>query len=149
MRLLLPSLILSFCLILISCSRHHLPPIKDSAALQKDCSNLYQQFPADEKLPTNSPNFDYQHDLDIRIIPKDKWSDSILALHPYMVCSYQNGIQIWIQWSKHYDGEAYFVAFNPELPPPSYDPSNDFIFTNSTFSGIYEVRQKTQSPYHK
>jgi hypothetical protein len=148
-RLLPPNLILPFCLLLISCSRHHLPPIKDSAALQKDCSILYRQFPVSET-PTNDPDFDYEHSLGIRKIREDKCPDSILALHPYMVCSYQGGIQIWIEWPRQLrDGGAYYVASNPELPPPSFDPSNDFIFKNSTFNGIYEVRQKTRGVYTK
>jgi len=137
-------LILLLSLLLVSCSRNHLPPIKDSAALQKDCSLLYQQFPVSE-IPTNAPDFDYQHGLGIRIIPKDKWPDSILALHPYMVCGYQGGIQIWISFSQHQDGEAYYVAFDPKSPPPTYVASNDFVFKNTTFKGIYEVRQKVQA----
>jgi hypothetical protein len=144
MRPLLLALILPFCLLLVSCSRHHLPPITDSVALHKDCSILYQQFPVSETR-TNVPNFDYQHSLGIRIIPKEKWPDSVRSLLPYMVCTYQGGVQIWIEWSQHHDGEAYYVAFDPELPPPAYVTSNDFIFRNTTLNGIYEVRQKTQA----
>jgi hypothetical protein len=138
---------LLFCLLLVSCSRHHLPPIEDAVALHKDCSLLYRQFPVGE-IPTNAPDFDYEHSLSIRTIAKDKWPDSILTLHPYMVCSYQGGIQIWIALSQHrqiVEAGAYYVAFDPELPPPPHVSSNYFVFSNTPFRGIYEVRQKFEA----
>jgi hypothetical protein len=137
-------LILFFCLASASCARHELPPVKDAEALHKDCAILFEQFPVDE-LPTNAFNYDYQHSLGLRIIPQGKWLPSILALHPYMVCSYQGGIQMWIsdvpfkEQGKLWNG--YYVVVKPELPPPPQAATNHFVFSHTDQDGILLLKQ--------
>jgi hypothetical protein len=137
-------LVLFCCLAVTSCNRHKLPPIKDAAVLHKDSAILYEQFPASE-LPTNAPNYDYQHSLGFRIIPKDKWLPSILDLHPYMVCSYQGGIQMWIVWPRYKDEgkywNGYYVVVNPAQPPPPQAATNHFVFNRTDTDGVLLLKQ--------
>jgi hypothetical protein len=128
---------------LTSCNRYKLPPIKDAAALHKDSALLDEQFPVSE-LPANAPNYDYQHSLGIRIIPKDKWPPSILDLHPYMVCSYQGGIQMWIVWPRYKDEgkywNGYYVVVNPAVLPPQ-TATNPFVFGGTDKDGVLLLKQ--------
>jgi len=138
-------LILPFCLLLVSCNRHHPPPIQNVEILRKDCAVLFQQFPVDET-PTNTADYDYQHGFGIRKIPKQKWPDSVLALHPYLVCSYQGGIQIWIDWSIRFEEEGkfwngYYVVVDSAIPPPPQAVSNHFVFRNTGKDGILLLKQ--------
>ena len=133
-------LALVFCLLQISCGKKQLPSITDPKALQQDCSMLCVEFPTD-KTPTNAPDFDYQHGLGIRKIPKNQWPASIAALRPYMVCSYQQGIQIWILIGCS-DGGAYYVPADSTSPLPDYRAANGFIFEKTEWEGIFSVKQK-------
>ena len=137
-------LVLLCCLVVTSCNPHRLPPIKDAAALHKDCAILYGQFPVSE-LPTNDYG-GYQHGLGIRKIPRDKWLPSILDLHPYMVCSYQGGIQMWIAYvplqetGKWWSG--YYVVVKPEEPPPPQAASNHFVFERTDKDNVLLLKQE-------
>jgi hypothetical protein len=149
MRPFLPFLFAILAFSLSGCSRHPMPPIKDAEALRKDCLALYQEY-LNYQVPTNAPNFDYQNGLGFKEIPREKWGSSILELNPYMVCIYQDGVQIWIELSKRGNlgyGQAYHVSSNPDLPPPSFTTSNHFVFKPASYNGIYIVEQ--QLPWNK
>jgi len=143
-RLLPFALIPPLCWLLVSCSRHQLPPIKDAELLRKDCALLFEQFPV-SKLSTNVPDYEYQHSIGFRKIPQDKWSSSIAALHPYLVCSYQGGIQMWIaelpikEQGKLWQG--YFIVVKPEEPPPPQAATNQFVFQQTEKAGILLLKQ--------
>ena len=100
---------------------------------------LYQQFPVD-KTPTNAPDFDHLHALGIRRIPTDRWTPSIASLNPYFVCSYDGGVQVWIDLGK--EGEAYYVHVDSNAPLPAYNQSNRFVFQKTTWAEIYKLTQK-------
>ena len=136
-------IVLLFGTLWISCGQKHLPPITNAAALRRDCSTLYQQFPVD-KTPTNAPDFEYQRGLGIRKIPEDKWPPSIAAMHPYMVCSYEAGLQIWIIWDEDKDdgGVAYYIPATTNSPLPDYNRANRFRFEKTEWDGIYQLKQK-------
>jgi len=141
-RLLPFALIPPLCWLLVSCSRHQLPPIKDAELLRKDCALLFEQFPVSE-LSTNVPDYEYQHSLGFRKIPQDKWPSSIAALHPYLVCSYQGGIQMWIagvEEGKIWHG--YYIDVKPEVPPPPQAASNHFVFQQTYKARIFLLKQK-------
>jgi hypothetical protein len=144
-RLLSFNIILPCCLLLASCAHHELPPIKDSKALHQDCAILYEQFSV-IRLSTNNPDYDYQSSLGIRKIPSEKWPASIRELHPYLVCSYQGGIQMWIfsppsfkDGGKYWNG--YYVVVKPELPPPPQATTNHFAFQQTDKAGILLLKQ--------
>ena len=136
-------LVLLCSLALTSCNSYKLPPIKDGVVLRQDAALLYEQFPVSE-VPTNVPDYDYQNSLGIRIIPKPNWPHSILDLHPYMVCSYKGGIQLWIMalslkaQGKHWSG--YYVVVNPAATQPQ-DATNHFVFGSTDKDGVQFLKQ--------
>jgi hypothetical protein len=144
MRKLSPFVILGCSLTLVSCARHELPPIKNAEALRHDCAILFQQFPVSE-ISTNVLGYDYQHSLGFCYVPKSNWSASISALHPYLVCSYQGGIQIWIDCVRLQDQgkywHGYYVIVKPEVPPPPQAASNHFVFKPTDLDGILLLKQ--------
>lgn len=133
-------LILALFWLVASCNRHKLPPVKDAAALRNDCAVLYEQFPVSE-LSTN----DYEQSLGIRKIPQDKWLPTIVSLHPYMVCSYQGGIQMWIYWPGHKDEgkfwNGYYVSVKSEQPPPPQAATNRFVIQRTDHDGVFLLKQ--------
>lgn len=137
-------LILLSGLMIVSCARHELPPVKDAEALRKDCAILYEQFPVSE-LSTNAPDYQYQHGLGIRKISNDKWPPSILALHPYMVCNDQGGIALWIVPSKNADQgkwwNGYYVVVNPKQPTPQA-ATHHMVFSPTKQNGILLMKQE-------
>jgi len=143
-RLLLLTLFLPSCLLLTSCTRHDLPSVEDMEALHKDCAALYEQFHVGQLL-TNAPDYDYQSSLGIRIIPREKWPASILELHPYMVCCYQGGIQVWIaKLSFKEEGkfwQGYYIEVKPEQSPPPRAATNHFVFKQTDKAGIFLLKQ--------
>lgn len=144
MRDALTFVILCCSLALVSCARHDLPPVKNAEALRADSRVLFGQFPVSE-LPTNVPDYGYQCDLGIRIIPRAKWPPSILALHPHLVCSYQGGIEIWISELEFKDRgkwwEGYYVVANRAQPPPPQAASNHFVFKPTDLDSILLLKQ--------
>jgi hypothetical protein len=139
----LTKLLMCFCsLMMVSCSCHELPPVKDAEALRKDCAILLNQFPPRE-LPTNEPN----QQLGIRPIPKAKWLSSIQALQPSQVYSYGGGILLWIDGTrsmkdigKYWNG--YYIIVNPELPAPPQAATNHFVFSPTKQDGIHLMKQE-------
>ena len=133
-----------YCSLLVSCSRHVLPPIKDAELLRKDCALLLEQFPVSE-LSTNVPEYWWQHSLGFHKIPEANWPPSISALHPYLVCSYQGGLQMWIvNLPIKEQGElwqGYFVVVKPEQPPPPQAATNYFVFQQTDKAGILLLKQ--------
>ena len=144
MRHPITSLIICCSLALVSCAHHELPPVKNAEALRNDCAILFQQFPVSE-LSTNVPDYDYQHSLGFREILKTNWPPSISALHPYLVCSYQGGIQMWIaafpmkEQGKYWNG--YYVVVKPDEPIPPQAATNHFVFKRTGLDGILLVKQ--------
>jgi hypothetical protein len=133
-------LFLALLMLPISCGRKELPRITNPTGLQQDCSTLCAEFPAD-KTPTNAPDFDYQHRLGIRKIPSDKWPATVAALRPYMVCCYQDGIQIWIDMGNR-GAEAYYVPAASTSSLPIFTAANRFVFEKTEWEGIFTVNQK-------
>jgi hypothetical protein len=129
---------------LISCGQKR-PQITDAVALRQDCSILCQKFPVD-KTPTNVPHFERQHELGIREIPENNWSRSIAALHPYLVCTYDAGVQIWIRWGRQRGNTmyyyAYYIPMNSDTPPPGHNATNRFVFEKIEWEGIYRLTAK-------
>jgi len=127
--------IFPFCLLLASCSRNSLPPIKDAETLHKDCTILYEEFPTQE-IPTNHNPYDFSYKL--LHIPKEKWPPSIVALNPDRVDKNIMGILIFPK-SGHERARGgdvmvwYFVLVNQNKIPP---PSN---FKPTDFDNIYKV----------
>jgi hypothetical protein len=141
-------LILPFCLLLVSCRRPALPPIKDAEALRNDCANLYKQFPAEE-IQTNTSPEKYKFTK----VPKEKWPPSVAALNPDEV--YKNVAGIFINpksdRARTENGNfivGYFVLVNPnKMPLPSdygalrLKPNLGLIFKPTDFDNVYEVEQ--------
>jgi len=148
-------LALLFCLLLNSCARQSLPPIKDAALLCADCTALFQKFPTEEN-PTNAST-----DAGIskfHTIPKDQWPASIAALNPAQVSKNVAGIWIFIaskQKNPPIDPQngcmilGYFVLTNPgkmhmpsgpemlRMSPISYG----FIFIGTDLGNIFQLEQ--------
>jgi len=139
MRALLAFLILSFCLLLASCNRQTLPPIKDAEKLRKECAALYQQFPTPE-IPTNT----FPRPTPFKI-PQEKWPSSVVAFNPIGVSEDSVGIFIFFPESEFKRAEnervivGYFVHINLNETPFHEHHLGLFTFKNTEFSGIYQV----------
>src|ERR1039458_7036905 len=97
MRVSVFALIFVSGLLLASCSRNKLPPIKDSEILRKDCEMLYKRFPVIEDTnQTTKYGSSYKYHVD-RKIPKESWPPSILALKPFDVDRDNFGICVWVK----------------------------------------------------
>jgi hypothetical protein len=146
MRVLLTILILPFCLLLVSCTKQSLPPIKDA-----ECSALFQKFPTEE-IPTNATPFTYLSKF--HVIPKEQWPTSVAALNPTEVYKNIAGIFILPKSERKLveNGNiiaGYFVLICPnKMPLPSdasmlkFRPNSlGLIFKSTDFANIYVVEQ--------
>lgn len=108
-------LILVFICSIGYASTNDLPQIKDAAALLKDCQQLYQQFPSGE-IHTNNTHLDldYKQRYPVAIqIPKDKWTESILNLHPIGV-------------TRDFFGICIMTATRVDTRTPSWKPGETY-----------------------
>ena len=144
------ALVVFSSLLLASCSRNILPPIKDPETFRKDCTVLYQQFPVIED--TNQIikyGRSYKNQI-FRKIPKENWPSSILALKPFDVDRDNFGICISIKTNNPNQNDptiannwvvkGYFVSCNFTSAPPSAGMGGGgrFFFEPTGMSGIYE-----------
>jgi hypothetical protein len=136
--------VLTLGLVLTGCDRQPLPPIHDVTRLHRDCQQLFEQFPFSQ-LSTNDADYDYQFSLGFREIPKTRWPASVAALKPYLVCTYQGGIQLWIiglppsEQGKFWT--SYYVVVKPEMPAPPQATTNYFVFLPSQYDGVQLLKQ--------
>jgi hypothetical protein len=151
MRFLTAILILPFYLLLVSCSRENLPPIKDAETLRKECSVLFQKFPT-EQIPTNIVAKRFT--LKFHEISQEQWPPSVAALNPVGVRKNIAGIFIYLKAERKRieNGNfiiGYFVLINPnKIPLPNEASmlifsrnSLGFIFKSTDFGDIYVVEQ--------
>ncbi|MGH7953212.1 MAG: hypothetical protein ACREFE_15030 [Limisphaerales bacterium] len=164
-------LILISCLLLVSCSRNKFPSIQNSETLRQDCLNLRQQFPItlptnlfQGELPTNNlPDFRkrvFQKgkiQKIIKIIPKEKWPESVQKLRPISVTSDFYGIYITTAtnvdnkpffWRpgkvyQYWLSEGYFVQCNQtsSVPESSVHGFGLYDMKRTQFNGIDEFYQ--------
>src|SRR5258708_4774725 len=123
MRFLPAILILPFCLLLVSCAKQSLPPIKDAEVLRKECSALFQKLPTEE-IPTNASPYTYISKF--HEIPKEQWPPSVAALNPIHVSKNNGGIWIVLKskagvLENGHIFMGYYVLVIPNKMPPS-DP---------------------------
>jgi len=132
-------------LLLASCSRNKLPPIKDPETLRKDCAVLYVQFPI--IIDTNQiAKYGVGNTNGIvRDIPTNNWPFSIQNLKPIQVKRSRFGIYIWIETNKHptvtisgnWTAKGYFVSCSSFSP---YKIKNNVPFFEETdLPGIYAI----------
>jgi hypothetical protein len=148
MRVSVFALILLCCLLLASCSRNKLPPIKDPETLHKDCATLFQQFPIIIDTNQIAKHGDWYTNVIVRDIPTNNWPLSIQNLKPFQVKRSRFGINIWIKTNKHptltisgnWTAKGYFIPFS------SFSIYGNVPFFKQTdMPGIYEISMPAEA----